>query len=989
MVLCFIEKEITVFLSDFMQLPVSKYLFSQILIMIFCCFELNAQSGSSVELIKPDKYQSRKLASEKTGDKKFSTPKRIYTNTVTHFNYYFNANAKLEDIISKAKEIHKDDYLQLLSFYNYSLDETAKGQIDTVIYKCTAAILLHDLRSDWVDRTYLLLGNAYMHRKNFDSAAMIFQFINYAFSPKDDGYDIPIGSNESKTNGVFSISSSEKRNIWKKISSKPPARNESFLYQIRNYIEQKKLAEAEGLLEIIRNDKLFPQRLKYDWFEMEAYLQYSRQNYDSAAVNILKALELADDRAEKARREYLAAQLFERAGKDFSAIKWYEKAIHHSTDPIMEVYARLKIVALSAENKPNALQENLNQLLQLAKKDKYTAYRDIIYYAAAELELKRKNYLSAEKLLMKSIATSDNNEQQKQLSYLMLGDVFYFSKKYTNAASSYDSIQVSLLNEPDQLRVNSRRPPLDSISKNVLLIQKEDSLQRIASLPFEERNIYLKNLLKKIRKENGLKETDNAVSFGGNLPLLAAEDLFKPANSDFYFQSGSLKTKGLSEFKAKWGTRPNVDNWRRQSAVDRTFSPTVDVTDVAVDSIAKKIEPKELKLESLEADLPLTNQQLEASNKIIFLALTKNAYFFQYYLEDYPTAIDTYNEIIKRFPNNLPTETFLYNLNLCYNKTGQYQKADSLISQLKNQYPSGVYTKKILNTPSAVSQSPAEQTYASIYRAFLEGQFEYAKEKKIQADQQFGKNYWTPQLLYIESIYYIKQKQDNIAINRLESIQSLFPKTEIADKATNMIGVLKRRKEIEAYLSNLNIERPEEVVSRNVDLNSTNTTNIDLPKKVPAIPNHIQKLAPVPAIQEISKPVIPKNDSSFQFEAADSQYVVFVLNKVDPIFISESKNAFNRFNQERFYGQKIPIAILPINDSIQFLLIGMPFTNASNAISYMDLVKSLTSSRIIPWLTADKYNYSIISLSNLAILQKRKNYTKYSEFLHQLFPDKF
>ncbi len=972
-----------------MQQPVSKYLFSQIILMIFCCFELNAQSGSSVELTKPDKFQNRKLASEKTGDKKFSTPKRIYTNTVTHYNYYFNANAKLEDIISKAKEIHKDDYTQLLSFYNYSLDETAKGQIDTVIYKCTAAILLHDLRSDWVDRTYLLLGNSYMHRKNFDSAAMIFQFINYAFSPKDDGYDIPIGSNASNTNGLFSISSSEKRNIWKKISSNPPARNESFLYQIRNYIEQKKLAEAEGLLEIIRTDKLFPQRLKYDWFEMEAYLQYNRQNYDSAAVNIYKALENENNKVEKARWEYLAAQLFEKAGKDSASIKWYEKAIQHTTDPIMEVYARLKIVGLSAENKPNALQENLNQLLQLAKKDKYTGYRDIIYYAAAELELKRKNYPSAEKLLLKSIETSENNEQQKQLSYLMLGDVFYFSKKYINAASSYDSIQVGLLKEPDQLRVNNRRPPLDSISKNVLLIQKEDSLQRIASLPLEERNTYLKNLLKKIRKENGLKDVDNAVSFGGNLPLLAAEDLFKPANSEFYFASGSLKTKGLSDFKAKWGTRPNVDNWRRQSAVDRSFNPTVDVMDAAAVSVAKKIEPKEIKLETLEADLPLTNQQLEESNKKLFLALTNNAYIFQYYLQDYPTAIDTYNEILKRFPSNPPSETFLYNLNLCYNKTGQYQKADSLIGQLKTQYPSGVYSKKIMNAPSTVSLTPAEQTYASIYRSFLEGQFENAKEKKLQADQQFGKNYWTPQLLYIESIYYIKQKQDSIAINRLESIQSMFPKTDMAAKATNMIDVLKRRKEIEAYLSNLEVERSEEMVSRNIDLNSTNTTKIDLPKATLSNPAPIQKIAPVVTAPVITKPLVPIADSSYQFNANEAQYVVFVMNKLDPIFISEAKNAFNRFNQERFYGQKILITILPISDSIQFLLIGGPFANASAAISYLDQAKPLTNSRIVPWLTADKYNYSIISLSNLTILQKRRNYTTYSTFLHQLFPDKF
>ena len=162
--------------------------------------------GFSFEIKKTKIYESRTLPSEKTGQKNFTVPRKFYNNLVSRFNYYFNANEKLNEALEKAKEVHLDDYTQLLSFYNYSLDETAKGQIDTIIYKCTAGILLHDLRSDWVDKLYLLMGKAYLYRKNFDSASNVFNYINYAFSPKDNGYDIPIGSNASNTNGIFTIS---------------------------------------------------------------------------------------------------------------------------------------------------------------------------------------------------------------------------------------------------------------------------------------------------------------------------------------------------------------------------------------------------------------------------------------------------------------------------------------------------------------------------------------------------------------------------------------------------------------------------------------------------------------------------------------------------------------------------------------------------------------------------------------------------------------
>ena len=55
---------------------------------------------------------------------------------------------------------------------------------------------MHDLRSDWADNMYLLWGAAWFFEKKFDSAALMFQFINYSFADKEkDGYYKYIGSN--------------------------------------------------------------------------------------------------------------------------------------------------------------------------------------------------------------------------------------------------------------------------------------------------------------------------------------------------------------------------------------------------------------------------------------------------------------------------------------------------------------------------------------------------------------------------------------------------------------------------------------------------------------------------------------------------------------------------------------------------------------------------------------------------------------------------
>jgi endonuclease IV len=74
---------------------------------------------------KPKKFQNKVLKSETTGDKKFTLKKRIVQNTVTHYNYYFNANNKLNAVIERARIANKDNYSKLLPFYGYSLNATA------------------------------------------------------------------------------------------------------------------------------------------------------------------------------------------------------------------------------------------------------------------------------------------------------------------------------------------------------------------------------------------------------------------------------------------------------------------------------------------------------------------------------------------------------------------------------------------------------------------------------------------------------------------------------------------------------------------------------------------------------------------------------------------------------------------------------------------------------------------------------------------------
>jgi hypothetical protein len=542
------------------------------------CFGLpvcvKAQPNSRIELKdKPKKYENRKLRSEKTGDKKLSIVGRTFQNTFTHYNYYFNANNKLNEVIALARAAQKDNYNQLLSYYNYSLDATAAqtSELDSMVYKITSGILLHDLRNDWIDDMYMLLGKSYLHKKDFDSAAYTFQYINYAYAPKEEGgYDIPIGSNSSGTNGVFTVASEEKKSFFKK----PLMRNEALLWLSRSYIEGNHTAEATGILEILRRDPNFPKRLKDEWNEVMGFLYYKQKNYDSAAFYVTQTLDLAVDKTDKGRKAFLAAQLYQLANANGKAVEWFNRSAKLTNDPVMEVYANLLAIRANTATAENFLQQKKDDLMKLAKRDKYESYRSIIYYVAAQVELERKNYPAAYDLLQRSIKYS-NDPTQRNLGFLLLGDLNFDVRSYANASNFYDSLLMTSVTNPEDVnRITTRKPPLSTVRTNYDVIRLQDSLQMLAGLTEAERNTILKKAAKQQRNQQGIAlETGIDVQTNNTLAGDKAVELFGGASkSDWYFNNTSLKAAGFNDFRTKWGNRQNVDNWRRSAAVSNVVT---------------------------------------------------------------------------------------------------------------------------------------------------------------------------------------------------------------------------------------------------------------------------------------------------------------------------------------------------------------------------------------------------------------------------------
>jgi outer membrane protein assembly factor BamD (BamD/ComL family) len=991
-----------------------------LIVLLLGCFSASAQPDFTLPLVKPKKYENKTLGSEKTDDKKFTLPRRIYQSMVTHYNFHYNATTKINAIVEKAKLSHQDDYTQLLPFYNYSTDHTAADsmELDSVIFKATAGIVLHDLRNNYIDNMYLLIGQSYFYWQKYDSAYRIFQFINYNFFPKGkDEYIIVVGSNDRSTKGDLNIATKEKTDLMHKAFSHEPSRNDALIWLTRTYAADSLYPEAYSLINLLKKDPTFPKRLHGKLNEVQAYTFYQQEQWDSTAFYLKDALSEAADKTELARWEYLLAQLYAKTNQTELASSYFNKAKSHTTDPVLYIHARIYEAQLVKKEGGDAVTETLADLLKLSKKERFDGYEDVLFYAAAGMALEKGDTTQAMTLLKRSVSYMPENPSTKNKAFVKLSDLAYARRDYTLASNSLDSVNMQDPALADMTaRLQIKQQMLKQLVNLITIVKQQDSLQTIAKMPEKEMDAYLKSLARKLRRQRGLKEE------AAYTPTLAVNN-GTPYNA-------AQKSRGFSEFKSKWGTRPNVDNWRRQDAVDAAKpeqqAPQYDHNsgeDVSIE--VDKIPEDELTVEGLKIRLPLTEEKLLASNRKIAESLFEQGQIYKNQLEDYEQAAIVFEEIWKRFGNYEREQDVLFELYYCYTKIGDKEKAAYFQDQLNKKYPNSDLVQKInaSKNPVVVSKDAKTIAYENIYNLFISGKFDEAQQEKKLADSLYGSSYWTPQLLYIESLYHIKQKNDSVAIVTLTNLERNFPGTPMAEKAAVMKDVVSRRAEIEDYLTRTNIVRQTEdsvvipfdegskvnkIVQETRKDSTTQIKPINLPGQNNA--NITRPVAPIEKTDvnktdrnNAGKPIIGnkpgmdttsikplkegKIEMAYVYNATDPYTVLMYFDEVDPVYLTEARTAYQRYNSSSFGGQNIPLKIYEGDKDNTWMEMGL-FSDVTTALGYMEEWKK-NARQIVPWLPELKYNFVIISDRNLEMLKSRKNMEEYKTFLRQYIKDKF
>jgi hypothetical protein len=936
------------------------------------------------------------LPYERLLDKKYTLGRRAYQNTVSQFNYLFNADITLEEIIQKARAIHEDDYTDLLPFYDYDLSITAKESIDSIIYRCNANIVLHDLRSNYVDDAYLLLAKSYLFHKNFDTAGSILQFINYSFYDKEDGADQPIGSNLNKS-GKFSIATAENNRVWENKN----IRNESMIWQARNYFEAGEIIEGISLLQLLKTDQGFPKRLHPFLYEQLAYGYYLSGINDSAATYLIKGLDNAQDLLTKARWSFLIAQLYEKEQKTNLAYIWYKKAGAIVSNPVIAVYANIYMASIEANRGEKSWENLANALERMLKKDKYSAFADIVYYEMAQLALRNQANSKANQWLIASIQKNEKNNKLKQKALVQLGDLNYKIDRFSVAKIAYDDIKELLKTFPNYDQINLRKKWIDKIANLDELIANEDSLQMIYATPkkdqvqmakqWQKRAILIKSQEKdllidpnkraaasenvNLNNRNNNTNYNSGYSFGNAFPNTTTKQAIQ---SDFYFDNPQNVSMGIENYIKKWGNRPNVDNWRRKANIQliKTNSSNIDSIQnnlpLNTNLVAQRDSTDTLSLKLIETDLELAQSKTSWNKNS--LAIAK---MFLYELGDFEKALPRYQAVILNNIEPNATESALLDLASHYLHIGQSTISDSLIQIITRQFPEGIYIqkKKAKENLDRIDKNSSE-AYKTAYFLAQIGDWDQFSAQMETAQAQFKGTKWNTPYQFLKVKMNAQQGKDSIAIVFLNELITQNKSESIKARAKNIITEINNRKTTEAYLVALKIDKTKKIVNANEEaLEQTKSPAITSKKdsNIAGMTNLIDKAS---INNNKDSALALANQIVFTNDSVEQHYIALQTMNVSAVFVKEIQNALKDVNTEDFRKLNLAVTFVQFTDQSHIVWIG-PFSNASEGLAYINKVKPRLSTEIISFIPKKQYELTLIGKSNIILINNQEQLNQY------------
>ncbi len=892
----------------------------------------------SLELKIKKKQES--YSNEDLRKKKWTLLRKVTQNTFTRYNYYFNADRKMDEAIENMVRSHNDNYDSLIALFPFDPDrDSAKlsNDMDTIIRKSSLGIQIHDPRAKWQDDLYLLVGQAYYYKGDYANAGSAFKHIITQAEADKKERDKKAGkTSKQDKNKPVSYSEEEKSGLAGAIAHKS-AKNEAMLWLSRTLTQAKNEGQAQTLLDMLRNDVAFPDRLTGRLALEQSFIDLYR-NDDIRATQSLGIVS-TDNKLPKwlrQRANYLNGQLLQQQGNYEASSQHFEKVVALNPNLDMDFYAR-KNIAVNSINQGSGTVDAAEMLLAMSKDGKYRPYYDQVYYALGKVAYNQANSDKAIDYYKQSIALSQNNRKQKGLSFVALGEEYYKRSQYNLAKSAYDSATLFLTAADGIAYTESyqRSQSLDHIAAPGNEVRQQDSLLLLASLSEREQRAIIKKYIRDLERQLADSAYQAQHGQGSN----TSGDLKNNNAQTWYFANPTLMKKGENDFKHKWGNRSLKDNWRRSMTSGDTFDQ--DQEESGTEETITSNLPNE---DSLLAAIPRTPQELDNVKQQLSEGLFLLGKGYYTHLEDYEAAGRTFDTLDKRFPEHPHGAEVLYTRYLMAMRQNQPAAAQQYLALLQSRYGDSEWAKllegataqqaenkELYASASSSSGSEVSRHYDETYELLAQRQYSDVLRRVAEADE-----------LY-------KQQGD-------------FKKRYALIKAVAIAGV-GNYPEADTLLTQFNAQYAGD------SLTDWANTVLEYIRK--------QKVTLVPPAFD----TLPADslDQAYQYTPTALHYVVFAA--VQDARLAGFKSGLSDFNlmKEGYNELSVTMTTLEVSRS---LVICKEFPNAAAAKKYMNEIRALKQ-LFREYSNSSEYDLLLISAGNYPKLLFQKDYTVYKTFYNK------
>ncbi|MFM6934872.1 MAG: tetratricopeptide repeat protein [Flavobacteriales bacterium] len=715
---------------------------------------------------------------------------RSYHYTTARFNGHFNAQELIRVSLKTYYGSRKDDFYGILPVNPLPTELEVKGMIpsiDTAVSKCTKVILNHSMPSaenmfykqaeynTWMDETWLTVGQALYYRRDYDRALSNFQFI-------------------------------------KRFFEKDPSTYVAELWIAKVYIEQRKFADAklilDGLNEIANEQKkktikdyipfikkkekdaapIMKTSLQFEIHKAYADLSLKRKDYEEAVLGLVAAIDKCKNGKEKARLNYILAQLYQQANQMPDAAKCYAKAMKASAPFDISFNARLNRAVVGGGDR---LAKDLKRMLKDAKN---AGYKDQIYYAMAMVELNRNQKVKAKSFLTESAFYSTTNKRQKAMSYEKLGDLSFSTKDYVSAQKYYDSCSRFITEDyPNGEIVKNKASKLADLVKAIETANFEDSVQRIAKMSEKDREDFLEETLAQIKKEQQRRKEQEAAK------LLALQQN-QPTNgtvnnsNKFIFNNPKLREDGYNEFRKMWGQRENEDDWRRsEKIVLNVVSPNANNQDSSATTAQNSGAKDTLSIDQLRKNIPLTDSAYAQSEERLLDARYTAGILYKEVLGEMDLAAGQFQAILDMHQTNMTDLSAAFQL---YKLTEGTDQASTYRSYILKNYPNSDAANFFRDPDFYVKQKESalkdQQKYLKLLEKYNQESFnQVLAETQVIVDTDLSNAYRAEYMLLNALAYGQTHENKQELIPRLNRIIEEKPKSDQAARAKEMLAVIK------------------------------------------------------------------------------------------------------------------------------------------------------------------------------------------------------